>query len=614
MGGNPAENHPCGFKWAIEARKTRNAKIVAVDPRFTRTAAVADLYSPIRAGTDIAYLLGIIRYAIENKRYHEDYVKLHTNAAVHHRREVRLQRRALLGLRGREERVRQDGLGLRGGPEDEGLRRRSDAREPALRLPAPEEARRALHARDGRADLRRTEGDVPEGGRDRHVDRHRPIASARSCTRSAGRSTRRASRSSAPAAMLQLLLGNVGRPGGGVNALRGHSNIQGATDMAGNTEILPGYLKTPSALHQTLKQYLDTNTPTTLNKQAWASMNYWVNYPKFMVSLLKAAGARTRRRRTTSATRGCRRSTATTRGCTSSTTCTAAARARRRQGARARRADHVRHEPGRHRAEHAEDDRGALEAEVARRGRERRDRDRDVLEGAEGIRRRPTRRRSRPRSSCCPPPTFAEKDGTLHELGALAAVEVEGARSPGQAKADQEILARIFLAVRDLYKKEGGALPEQVLNVSWSYTNPAAPDLGEVLKEINGKALADIPIRRTRRRSSRPPASSSTDSASCRTTARRCAATGSTPASTPRPATTRSGATTPTRRARHVPQLGVLVARESPHHVQPRVRRQGRQAVGSDARRHRVERREVGRRRPRHQARSASPASSARSS
>src|SRR5262250_2075123 len=80
MGGNPAENHPCGFKWAIEARKTRNAKIVAVDPRFTRTAAVADVYSPIRSGTDIAYLLGLIRYALENRRYHADYVKLHTNA------------------------------------------------------------------------------------------------------------------------------------------------------------------------------------------------------------------------------------------------------------------------------------------------------------------------------------------------------------------------------------------------------------------------------------------------------------------------------------------------------------------------------------------------------
>ena len=63
MGGNPAENHPVGFKWFMEARRTRNAKLVAVDPRFTRTAAVADFYAPIRPGTDIAFLLGIIRYA-----------------------------------------------------------------------------------------------------------------------------------------------------------------------------------------------------------------------------------------------------------------------------------------------------------------------------------------------------------------------------------------------------------------------------------------------------------------------------------------------------------------------------------------------------------------------
>src|SRR5207245_4676962 len=90
------------------------------------------------------------------------------------------------------------------------------------------------------------------------------------------------------AATLQLLLGNVGRPGGGVNALRGHSNIQGATDMAGTFEILPGYLKTPSGSTQTLKEYLEKGPPTTLNREAWPSMNYWQNYPKFMVSLLKA--------------------------------------------------------------------------------------------------------------------------------------------------------------------------------------------------------------------------------------------------------------------------------------------------------------------------------------
>ena len=99
MGGNPAENHPVGFKWFVEAQKTRNATLVVVDPRFTRTAAVADLYSPIRAGTDVAYLLGIIRYALQNRRFHEEYVRLHTNASYIVSPTVRLPRRSLLRLR-----------------------------------------------------------------------------------------------------------------------------------------------------------------------------------------------------------------------------------------------------------------------------------------------------------------------------------------------------------------------------------------------------------------------------------------------------------------------------------------------------------------------------------
>ena len=81
MGGNPAENHPCGFKWPVEAKRTRNAKIISVDPRFTRTSAVADLFCQIRAGTDIAFLGGVIRYAIENSRIAKDYLVNYTNAA-----------------------------------------------------------------------------------------------------------------------------------------------------------------------------------------------------------------------------------------------------------------------------------------------------------------------------------------------------------------------------------------------------------------------------------------------------------------------------------------------------------------------------------------------------
>ena len=81
MGGNPAENHPCGFKWVVEAKRNRNAKMICVDPRFTRTASNADLFLQIRAGTDIAFLGGLINYCIENNRLAKDYLANYTNAA-----------------------------------------------------------------------------------------------------------------------------------------------------------------------------------------------------------------------------------------------------------------------------------------------------------------------------------------------------------------------------------------------------------------------------------------------------------------------------------------------------------------------------------------------------
>src|ERR671923_254622 len=81
IGANPAENHPCGWKWAHVGRDERGTKIIHVDPRFTRTSAVADIYAPIRAGTDVAFFGGLINYTLQNNLFHEEYVKLHTNAS-----------------------------------------------------------------------------------------------------------------------------------------------------------------------------------------------------------------------------------------------------------------------------------------------------------------------------------------------------------------------------------------------------------------------------------------------------------------------------------------------------------------------------------------------------
>src|SRR5204863_10149154 len=78
MGSNAAENHPCGFKWAIEAKKNRNAKLVSVDPRYTRTSAVSDTYAPIRPGTDIAFLNALTRHALNTGRFHDEYAPIHT--------------------------------------------------------------------------------------------------------------------------------------------------------------------------------------------------------------------------------------------------------------------------------------------------------------------------------------------------------------------------------------------------------------------------------------------------------------------------------------------------------------------------------------------------------
>ena len=161
-----------------------------------------------------------------------------------------------------------------------------------MRVPIAEAAIFAVHAGDGveritgipkEQFLKAVDMFTSDPQRRRHEESRRRLF-----TRSAGRSTRFGTQIIRTAAMIQLLLGNVGRAGGGVNALRGHSNIQGATDMAGIFDILPGYLKMPNPNDADLATYLKRTTPTSSKPTAWDSFNYWSNTPKFAVSLLKA--------------------------------------------------------------------------------------------------------------------------------------------------------------------------------------------------------------------------------------------------------------------------------------------------------------------------------------
>src|SRR5271170_1116603 len=301
MGGNPAENHPCGFKWPVEAKRQRNAKMIVVDPRYTRTAAVADLFLQIRAGSDIAFLGGLIHYAIENQRVAKEYLVNYTNAAFVIDEGFKLPEDGLFSGFNSEKQTydkatwNYEAAGHAGAPaEGPASLPPSVAFDATLENPrcvyqllkkhysryTPEMVERItgipkdqfLKAADLFTSVRK-DGDIKKVA---------TIIYAVGWTQhSFGTQIIRT------AAMIQLLLGNVGRAGGGVNALRGHSNIQGATDMAGIFDILPGYLKMPNPDDTDLATFLDRVTPKTAKPGEWESMNYYANTPKFMVSLLK---------------------------------------------------------------------------------------------------------------------------------------------------------------------------------------------------------------------------------------------------------------------------------------------------------------------------------------
>ena len=280
MGGNPAENHPCGFKWAMEAKRNRNAKLISVDPRFTRTSATADLFLQIRAGTDIAFLGGLIRYAIENNRIAKDYLVNYTNAAFIVKEGFKLPEDGLYSgfdsAAGTYDKTtwNYEGGGDSGGKSGAcwGVRsrartgarqsRRSQHRLPLclpnvaydLTLQHPRcvfQLMKQQYSRYTPETVERITG-IPKDQYLKAVDMFTSVRKDGDMKKVAtiiyavgwtqhtfGTQIIRT------AAMIQLLLGNVGRAGGGVNALRGHSNIQGATDMAGLYDSLPGYLKAP---------------------------------------------------------------------------------------------------------------------------------------------------------------------------------------------------------------------------------------------------------------------------------------------------------------------------------------------------------------------------------
>jgi formate dehydrogenase major subunit len=277
---NWAECHPVSYKWVMKA-KERGAKIIHVDPRFTRTSATADIWVPIRSGTNIVFFGGLIRYAIENKKYFHDYVVAYTNGPL---------------LVDPEFKTPTDMDGLFSGYDEK--KRSYDQSTWKFQLDENGYPKKDRTLRDPNSVFQRLR---------QHYSRYTPEMVEKVCGISKDLFTKVADMycsASGPdktattsyalqlnqstngvqqiraLCMLQLVLGNIGRPGGGVVALRGHSNVQGATDFGTLYHMLPGYPAAPlQAAHPTFQDYLEKTTPKG---------GYWVNNPKFVVSLLKA--------------------------------------------------------------------------------------------------------------------------------------------------------------------------------------------------------------------------------------------------------------------------------------------------------------------------------------
>jgi formate dehydrogenase major subunit len=506
MGGNPAENHPCGFKWAIEAKRTRSAKMISVDPRFTRTSAVADLFCQIRAGTDIAFLGGVINYAIENNRIAKDYIINYTNAAFVVNSDFKLPADTdgvFSGFDAEKQTYNRASWNYSGGkPAPAAHAAAGQPTAPAPLPPLPEKVDYDLTLQNANCVFQllkkhysrytpemveritgipkeqflkaaelytsiRKDGDMKKAG---------TIIYAVGWTQhSFGTQIIRT------AAMLQLLLGNVGRAGGGVNALRGHSNIQGATDMAGLFDTLPGYLKVPTPGDGSFDAWMKRATPTSSKPAPWESFNYWGNTPKFTVSFMKTMYGDA---------------------------------ATKQNGWAYDYLPKVDRDyswvnlwnnmfNGLIKGMFAFGMNGVAIGPDSKKNI-------DALKKAEflvvgeiypdetsefwrspGIS-QDEMKQIQTTVYRLPCAGFAEKDGSFTNSARWLLWKNAAVPTPGDARLDQAIVAQIFLRVRELYKKDGGKFPDPILKVSWSYTDPNSPSLAEVLKELNGKALADL--------------------------------------------------------------------------------------------------------------------------
>jgi formate dehydrogenase major subunit len=470
-GANPAEAHPVGFRWLMRAKLDRGAKIIHADPRFTRTSAVSDTHLRIRTGTDVAYFGGLIKYVLENELYHKEYVECATNAGLVVSADYSFDEGMFNGFD--EETGSYDTAAwayeTEGGP---GTPARVDIAHPRsvlnlmrehYRRYTPEMVERITGIpRDQFLEVARQVGEM---GR---PDKVMTIVYAVGLTHhTTGVQLIRS------AALLQLLLGNMGRPGGGMNAERGHANIQGNTDHAISWEILPGYLRIPAPGQKTIADYLAVSASKKLRPNA---VNFFgENYGKFLVSLLKAwyGDAATPANEFAfnhlpkpaansswisifdQALRGRMEGvilsgmTATSIGPDSNQVLQALSNLKWLcvMDPFNTTSSEFWHAPGM--------DPVKIQTEVF----------------------------------MLPTTHWIEKDGSFTNSGRWAQWKEQVLPPEGEARHDHWILAELFNRVKALYQQQGGKFPDPLVQLTMAYRDPLKPELDEIAQEINGRNL-----------------------------------------------------------------------------------------------------------------------------
>jgi formate dehydrogenase major subunit len=478
MGGNAAEAHPCGFKWVIEAKIENKAKLVVVDPRYTRTASVADLYAPIRPGTDIAFLSGVIRYLLEKDAIQHEYVRAYSNAGLIVQEGYGFKDGLFTGYN--QETRSYDKTSWDYELDGNGFAKVDDTwQHPRCVI----NLLREHTARYTPEIVSRICG-TPQ---DKYLEVCELIASTAAPDKamtslfalgwtqhSVG------SQNIRTMAMIQLLLGNIGVAGGGMNALRGHSNIQGLTDIGLLSDEMPGYLGMPKETEPTFEDYMKTRQYKPLRPN---QTSYWQNYRKFFVSLQKAIYGDAAQAANDWAYDWLPKLDVPTydiirafemmvHGQMNGYIC---------QGFN---------------PQQAFPDRGKI-----RRGLSNLKflvvmdpLDTETARFWENFGPQNPSAPAKIQTEVFQLPTtcFAEENGSLVNSARWLQWHFKAADPPGDAQSDLWIMAGIFHRMREMYRKEGGAFPDPLLNLTWDYTDPRDPDPEDLAKEMNGRTLTDI--------------------------------------------------------------------------------------------------------------------------